>query len=95
MSTMTDVSCPVNVWTLVYTAAADINVSLQVKHPGMRMRVRCDATATTGDAATAGHMVINPMDRAPFFTKSGDKVLVMPIAGSGDAPPSVAVCLWA
>lgn len=93
MSTMTNVSCNANVWTLAYTAAADVNVSVQGLHPGSRIRVRVDATASTGDAATAGHMIVNPMQMAAFFVKNGDKMLLMPIVG--DATPSVAVCVWA
>lgn len=85
MTTMTSVAAPAGEWTLAYTSAADnTDIGIANNSPGVLLRVRIDASATVGDAETAGHVVVQALELRSFSGLSnGDKVLVMPI-GTAD-----------
>lgn len=84
MTTMTSVAAPAGEWTLAYTSAADnTDIGIANNSPGVLLRVRIDASATVGDAETAGHVVVQALELRSFGSlANGDKVLVRPVGAS-------------
>ncbi len=79
---MSKVNVPADTWTLGYSAADSVTVYLQNTSQNGAMLVRVDATASSGDAATAPADILNAYDARSYALVSGDKMFLRPLLPS-------------
>lgn len=78
MSTMTTTDVPAGEWTVIYTAAGTVTIAVQNQTPSSTLKIRVDASASTGDATTAPHDVLQPFQIVSYALASGDVVMACP-----------------
>lgn len=80
MTDMTTTSLPVGSWTLLYTAAGAVTVTLQNLSKASEIAVRVGASAVVGDALTAAADIMQPMAHRDFVLATGDKIFARPVS---------------
>lgn len=68
-----------DVWTLAYTAAGTVTLTMQNRSPGGDLLIRVGAATATSDAAGAGAESLYPRESRAIPLSSGDKVHVRPV----------------
>ncbi len=86
---MTKMSCPVNAWTQVYSAAGAVSAMVQNLSQDCPVRVRVGASVATSDNLdTAAFEVLLPLEKRAYALATSDKILVAPVRSANDAGPS-------
>lgn len=96
MTTMATVTCASGEWTLAYTAAADVDITLQNQSADTPIKVRVGSAAVVGDSLDSACFIVMPWDRLALGgLVTGDKVFLAPhrSTSSGDVSPVRAV-VW-
>lgn len=77
MTDMTTTSLPVSQWTLLYTAAGAVTITLQ-NRGAVDLRLRIGAAAVVGDALSAAHDTIYQREIRSITLAAADKVFAAP-----------------
>lgn len=93
MSTMTRTPCPAGEWTAGYTASADGNITVQNQSTSAGLKVRIDASATSGDDLNDPHFIMMPTEIRTLPLKNGDEVFFAPLSSANSAPQVAVVVL--
>lgn len=81
MTDMTTTALPAGSWTLVYTAAGAVTITMQNTTPSCDLLVRIGTAAVVGDPLTSAADRLHPFEhRSGVVLASGDKVFARPEA---------------
>lgn len=80
MAAMTNVAVPAGTaWTLIYTAAGTVTITVQPRVPNGDVWVRVDGSSgATSDDPNSPAMLLRPYDRLSMTLATGDKVYALP-----------------
>lgn len=80
MTTMTTTSLPAGQWTLLYTAAGAVTVTVQSLTPASDLRLRIgSAVDASADALTAAADILRPFEHREVTLAILDKIIACPM----------------
>lgn len=82
MATMTKTAVNVGAWTVVYTAAGAITITLQNLDGATPMKVRIGTAVVVGDSLEAAADVLLPLDLRAYTLAISEVVMVQPVRSS-------------